>query len=140
MKFEIISRADAHAQGRKRFYTGKPCKYGHDSQRFVTTGGCVACNAARARAFTDKGAGRSGMFSYPLHPEDFAAAHAYCQALDMQRGKTPQPLLSDTSAPLVGMTVEEAEVARARIFADKLAPAEKLPHVPAEMRQYGVAK
>lgn len=131
MKFDLISRADAHAQGRKRFYTGRPCVHGHDSQRFVTTGGCVACNAARARAFADKGSGGISAFSYPLHVDDIAAAHAYCQALDMQRGRTPQPALAR-----VAMTVEEAAEARLRIFADKLLPAEKPAHVPAEMAPY----
>lgn len=30
------------------------------------------------------------MFAYMLHPDDHAAMLAYCQALDMQRGRVPQ--------------------------------------------------
>lgn len=40
---DIISKQDALRLGRKRFYTGRPCKYGHDSERYTTTGNCIAC-------------------------------------------------------------------------------------------------
>lgn len=40
---EILSRRDALLLGLKRYYTGKPCKYGHDAERFVANGGCVEC-------------------------------------------------------------------------------------------------
>lgn len=39
----VISRREAHAQGLKRFYTGEPCKRGHDSERFTSSGACIAC-------------------------------------------------------------------------------------------------
>ena len=39
----IISRADALAQGLVHFYTGKPCKAGHIVRRFTANGGCVDC-------------------------------------------------------------------------------------------------
>ena len=89
MKFSPITRHEAAAQGLKRFYTGKPCKYGHDAQRFVSTGVCCACNAARSKVFSRAVATRGAMFAYPLDPSDVAAALAYCQALDIQRGRTP---------------------------------------------------
>ena len=38
-----ITREAAHLKGLKRFYTGEPCKRGHDSERFVANGGCVQC-------------------------------------------------------------------------------------------------
>ena len=38
-----ITRRDAHAQGLRTYYTGRPCKHGHDSPRYVSTGGCKAC-------------------------------------------------------------------------------------------------
>lgn len=87
MKHEIITRGDALAQGRKHFYSGKPCKYGHDSARFTSTGACMACNAARSKLFAQGVAERN--FVYSLHPDDYAAALAYCQALDLQRGRVP---------------------------------------------------
>lgn len=99
MKHEIISRAGAFAQGRKHFYTGKPCKYGHDSARFTSTGGCMACNAARSNLFAQGVAANT--FSYKLHPDDHAAALAYCQALDLQRGRVPAvpKTIADVQAP-----------------------------------------
>lgn len=35
---EIITRIDAAKRGLKRYYTGKPCKHGHDSERWVYNG------------------------------------------------------------------------------------------------------
>jgi len=42
MADKIISRAQAKAQGLKRYFTGKPCKWGHIVERFVD-GNCVQC-------------------------------------------------------------------------------------------------
>lgn len=39
---EIISRADAKAQGLTRYFTGKPCKHGHVSERIIA-GQCCEC-------------------------------------------------------------------------------------------------
>lgn len=40
---DIISRRDAHAQGLKKFYTGKPCVHGHLSERYTSCGNCIKC-------------------------------------------------------------------------------------------------
>lgn len=42
---EIISRKEAKAKGLKRYYTGKPCKHGHVSERYIG-GPCVSCSEA----------------------------------------------------------------------------------------------
>ena len=109
MKFETITRTEAAAQGRKRFYTGKPCKYGHDAQRFVTTGACIACNAARSKVFSKAIADGGKLFSYSLHPDDVAFALAYCQALDLQRGRmpfTPDPVPRGAEAVALPADIE----------------------------------
>jgi 5-methylcytosine-specific restriction endonuclease McrA len=46
----VITRADALAAGQTRFFTGKPCKHGHLSERTSANGGCIACNAITALA------------------------------------------------------------------------------------------
>lgn len=43
MQHEIIDKMTARARGQKFFYTGMPCKYGHISQRYSSTGACVDC-------------------------------------------------------------------------------------------------
>jgi hypothetical protein len=95
MSYKIITRDVANASGLKRFYTGASCRFGHDSPRFVSTGACVQCNRVRADKYRkDKQAtatARSrGAFVYSLHVDDHAAALAFCQALDLQRGKVPE--------------------------------------------------
>ena len=49
----IISRAEAKAQGLKRYYTGKTCLYGHDEERVTSSGTCVACQAERTRLWRE---------------------------------------------------------------------------------------
>ena len=41
---QIISRSDAIKNGLKRYFTGKPCRHGHVSERQVSTHRCVTCN------------------------------------------------------------------------------------------------
>lgn len=36
-------------KGLSRFYTGRACRSGHFSERYVSNGQCVACNAAKAQ-------------------------------------------------------------------------------------------
>lgn len=44
---EVISRDEASDLGLKKYFTGKPCKYGHVSQRYVKGHLCVACARGR---------------------------------------------------------------------------------------------
>lgn len=41
---QIITRAEAKAQGLKRYFTGKPCKHGHTTFRQVVNGTCITCD------------------------------------------------------------------------------------------------
>ena len=45
---QIINRADALAQGLKRYFTGEPCKRGHVALRYAHSGICVLCANAYA--------------------------------------------------------------------------------------------
>ena len=40
---QIITRKEAKEKGLSRYFTGKPCKYGHMSERTVTGGNCIEC-------------------------------------------------------------------------------------------------
>jgi|SRR5690348_193938 len=43
--FEKITRKQAKAEGRNKYFTGKPCSFGHITQRYVNSSACVACGA-----------------------------------------------------------------------------------------------
>jgi len=43
----IITRKQAKEQGLDRYYTGRPCKHNHDSERFLSNGSCIECAHAR---------------------------------------------------------------------------------------------
>ena len=40
---KIVTRMEAAKAGSKRYYTGKQCKHGHDSERYVYNGHFVEC-------------------------------------------------------------------------------------------------
>lgn len=40
---EVISRSEAKAAGKLRYFTGEPCKYGHLCERLVSNWGCLTC-------------------------------------------------------------------------------------------------
>jgi 5-methylcytosine-specific restriction endonuclease McrA len=44
-------REAARLLGQTRYTNGRPCKHGHTSERFVSSGGCIACLEARSAAF-----------------------------------------------------------------------------------------
>lgn len=41
----VVSKAAARSAGAKKYFTGKPCKNGHVSERWVSCGSCVGCQA-----------------------------------------------------------------------------------------------
>lgn len=92
-----VNRKDAREAGDRFYLPGKPCRNGHSSPRYVSTGHCSACLAAargadqeqHRQAMAARFAG-DRLFTYRLHADDHAAAQAFCQALDLQRGRTPQ--------------------------------------------------
>lgn len=45
---QIISRSEAKSQNLKHYFTGKPCKHGHASERYVIDGKCCDCVRNRA--------------------------------------------------------------------------------------------
>lgn len=59
----IISRKEASAQGLKRYFTGRPCKYGHIAERDTGAGRCFQCvsnwNSSTYQANPEKGRART---------------------------------------------------------------------------------
>jgi len=105
---KVISRADAFLSGFKFFKSKNPCHNGHDSPRYTSSGNCVECQKNVNKTFTALRNKRSaGLFSYFLHPDDHASALAYCQALDLDRGRKPQAL--PPSAPFKRLTPAEEQ-------------------------------
>jgi hypothetical protein len=47
----IVTRAEAKASGSTRYFTGKPCKYGHLAERTTINGECAECYRAKKRKY-----------------------------------------------------------------------------------------
>lgn len=54
---EVITRAEAIKRGLKRYFTGKPCKHGHVTDRWTAQGSCVECVSLRAKSPEGKASG-----------------------------------------------------------------------------------
>ena len=48
---KIISREEAREQGLKRYFTGKPCKHGHISERYTASSNCDSCQSIKAKKY-----------------------------------------------------------------------------------------
>lgn len=121
------TRQQAIAQGSNVYRTGRPCKNGHVADRYVSTGGCIECLrehradiAAAMREARRPGTDKSArLFTYRLHTDDHAAALAFCQALDMERGRTPSTGQAVVAPePPRSATPEEVAAHRERILGD----------------------
>ena len=53
MEHEVISRAEAIALCRRRYFTGKSCKHGHVAERQVWNGNCCECHRTHDRAYDE---------------------------------------------------------------------------------------
>lgn len=111
MIMDVKTRMEAAQAGEKKYRTGKPCSNGHDSPRYTSTGICCRCNVDAAKRYSGRvqltvKAKLQGHFVYPLHPDDHASALAYCQALDLSRGRVPHVVAAPT--PFGEISAEQA--------------------------------
>ena len=78
---KIISRKEAKAQGLKRYFTGKPCKYGHVAERTVSSRECLKCSVERGRnrlaTPEGKAAAKAATAKYNASPEGRVARTEY---------------------------------------------------------------
>lgn len=50
----IVTRSQAREHGLVRYFTAKPCKYGHLAERFVSVGHCLACRGNPSRIASEE--------------------------------------------------------------------------------------
>lgn len=74
----IIPRAEASKKGLKFYFTGKPCKRGHVSERYVANGRCMACAAEHYLENKDYVKARAAKY-YVKNKEALAASQAKWQ-------------------------------------------------------------
>jgi hypothetical protein len=80
----IESRSEARANGRKHYFTGKPCPWGHVALRTVSTGNCLVCGQDRSQVQRDEQRRRIGAI-----PRGREREHA--QAEGLKRYSTGKP-------------------------------------------------
>ena len=83
------SRGEASQLGQSKYYTGRNCKYGHISQRYVSSGLCIACISAKSKGFKiNRDAARDGLVPVTVMvlPQRVKAIEDYAKLLEQQRG------------------------------------------------------
>lgn len=88
---EILTRREAAAVGRLKYWNGRRCRKGHDALRYTTTGACSECvrgyhfkvgDVRTARAATARGLVRVEAFA---HPADHSTILAFVAAVTLAR-------------------------------------------------------
>lgn len=111
MKFPIRTRREAYELGLKTYYTGVPCKRGHDAQRFTATGNCKQCNYEYTRIRTkdlnqrkyDRSKGLK-RFEITVPAEDQAMLVLYANSLLMAKQFAPLNQLPSAPPPVQPVT------------------------------------
>lgn len=86
----LVSREIAARTALKRYYTGRPCRRGHDSERYTSTGNCCECSARPVGMFI--------RMSVEVHQGDRLNVEAYVNALRMARNLDGLESRPDASA------------------------------------------
>lgn len=69
---KVISRSEACAKGLPRYFTGRPCKYGHVGLRLASSGNCEECTRAYMKLYMSP-----YMKEYNLLPKQKEAVRSY---------------------------------------------------------------
>lgn len=115
---EILTRKAAHERNLKFFFSGRPCRKGHLSRRYVSTGSCVDCQKEHVSPFRK---GNTVSLTVEIHGDDTAKLYAYVNALRIARGLMPSGSTALKPAPRFA-TDEEVRQARAQIMANLTGP------------------
>jgi hypothetical protein len=70
---KLISRADAIEEGLEAYFTGKPCKRGHLSERRTTTAACIECVNTRLAYIIERQQARKKRLAEAAQTADVAA-------------------------------------------------------------------
>lgn len=109
-RWTIMKRAEAHAKGHARYFTGKPCKNGHWEQRAVASGICCACNRMYAERFRTAGPNAQVSFMVECHKDDAETIRQFVAGINVQRELATTPPPADMSAARVALFPELAHV------------------------------
>ena len=78
----VQTRGEASALGQSKYYTGSNCKRGHISQRYVSSGLCIACISMRSKGFKkNRDAASAGLVPVMVRPEHLQAMKDYAEIL-----------------------------------------------------------
>jgi len=130
---EIKTRKQASADGDHKYFTGKSCTNDHLGPRYTASGICCKCNSENVKKYNAKmrtgvQAKQRGLFTREIHPDDHAAVHAYCDALDLQRGRLPQSPVNTVSNEVA------SAIAQTRAALVKPLVSNTASHIPQEFK------
>jgi hypothetical protein len=79
---EILERSEAAVRQLKRYFTGRPCRRGHQSERFTSSGQCIECMKKTVGLFV--------RISVDVHQDDRASLEMFARQMAEARGRSEQ--------------------------------------------------
>jgi hypothetical protein len=124
----ISSRTVARAAGLKRFFTGRPCKHGHLSERYVSTGSCIAClHGASTGSTPEDLRAQAAALLQRARDAERAASERDQQAATLQQRAAA---LADAARVKVRAWADPERMAQVQALADAYALPAGLPSMP----------
>lgn len=112
---QIISREDAQAANRKKYFTGVACHAGHVAQRFASNGGCCTCASQRQQGIRPQLHLEQRMMGFQevtliVHHEDVPLLTDMAAGLEAARraarDEATAALIARTRASVIGGTTD----------------------------------
>ena len=82
---EVIERWVAAVSDHPKYYTGKRCKRGHNSQRYTSTGACVQCRQMQYTVKKRKLTTNHVQVNLIMHKDDASRVRQYASKLKQER-------------------------------------------------------
>jgi hypothetical protein len=77
------TRKQSENDGDKRFYTGIPCRQGHDSFRYTSTGNCCACITIYRRNYRKNNRKGMRLFQVYVYPQNLQPLKEMAKAMNV---------------------------------------------------------
>ncbi len=80
-----MKRKEAKEAGLFKYFTGTPCKRGHNTYRYAKTGNCAACNVLNAAAYREAVKQNLKSVRYRIDERDVKVLDTFVESLKLAR-------------------------------------------------------
>lgn len=85
---KVITRKTAKQMRMTRYWDGKGCKYGHNEDRYTSSGICCECNKMHNEKHRNKPVDGMITVKVRIHPDDVPGLKLYVESAHIERRRT----------------------------------------------------